>query len=151
MVRALCERCNQTMVLVLTPNTLQHDALYKVVPTGVMVPDGTPLWLSAAGDSLMYMVLRVGETLSHWALLREPVLTVVPVFEEGHFNTRVRLNLTVTNFGFDGNLPLSVYDDTQLLNAQTTLSIDMRKLSVQASELLTIKKDTHDKVITLGD
>ncbi|CAD8100479.1 unnamed protein product [Paramecium primaurelia] len=136
------EDVNKYHILVIQPNTLQHEALFQALP----VED--PQLISTQGtSSQMYVYLQTKTSAQVYSMLTNPVLIVEPSINDPQFAASVDVQLEIYNF--EGSPSINIKQPIKVINTQTKVYIDKTKFKANSIEI--DSKDYVKKEKLLGN
>lgn len=137
---------DQSVVLVLKPGSLQHDTLFKVIPTGVSAADGQTVLLGGGGSTQMYCYFNDFTAQTTFELLDTPVISIVPSVSDEAFVSEASVDLIATNFG---GKSIEYTNKIKVLNTMTNIDINHNKFDENAQAIFGFKQDKE--AIPLGN
>ncbi|CAK61408.1 unnamed protein product (macronuclear) [Paramecium tetraurelia] len=122
------EDTNKYHLLVIQPNTLQHEALFQAVPID------EPQLISTQGtSSQMYVYLQTKTSTHVYAMLTNPVLIIEPSINDPQFAASVDVSVMIYNF--DDTPSITIKQPIKVINTQTKLYIDKNKFKASSIEI----------------
>ncbi|CAD8198558.1 unnamed protein product [Paramecium pentaurelia] len=133
---------NKYHILVIQPNTLQHEALFQALP----IED--PQLISTQGtSSQMYIYLQTKTSTYVYSMLTNPVLIIEPSINDPQFAASVNVSLMIYNF--EDTPSINIKQPIKVINTQTKVYIDNTKFKANSIEI--DSKDYVKKEKKLGN
>ncbi|CAD8146692.1 unnamed protein product [Paramecium pentaurelia] len=123
-VRGVCLYSNKSYVLVVKPNTPQHEALDQAWDiAGVLIPDSKKILIASYGLHQTYLYLNVEGEQKLFALYNETVMIINSKIKQDIYSDFFSLNLKITNYNFQGKPEkFNILDINQQIKIFSTLN-----------------------------